>query len=281
MAPRRKCRSRGRLLLPVGFFCPGWRFSRESAACASQLSADSARDPPPSRNSFPGFQEMTEEVEEQGFEHLEDVGWDYEDNRHFYRVFRDAQCRTQASICLSEQNDMAFYYLTITSRTADGRILMTWNYPFSYGLKLQPHLVTNRFPSQGPFSDMYVAHERFLRAHDVDAASLLDPSPEETIRTMQNEMRAQIAHNIALGLLAQRRRSSYSLHLARNVLSVVSVSARPGAAFVSSAAICAVLARTQLGQACCGRISARVGRRDGNLAACRRLLGSAAKALGS
>ena len=45
---------------------------------------------PPSRNSFPGFQEMTEEVEEQGFEHLEDVGWDYEDNRHFYRVFRDA-----------------------------------------------------------------------------------------------------------------------------------------------------------------------------------------------
>jgi hypothetical protein len=158
---------------------------------------------PPSRNSFPGFQEMTEEIEEQGFEHLEDVGWDYEDNRHFYRVFRDAQCRTQASICLSEQNDMAFYYLTITSRTPDGRILMTWNYPFSYGLKLQPHLVTNRFPSQGPFSEMFAAHERFLRAHNVDAASLLDPSPEETVRTMQNEMRAQIAHNIALGLLAR------------------------------------------------------------------------------
>jgi hypothetical protein len=158
---------------------------------------------PPSRNAFPGFQEMTDEVEEQGFEHLEDVGWDYEDNRHFYRVFRDAQCRTQASICLSEQNEMAFYYLTITSRTADGRILMTWNYPFSYGLKLQPHLVTNRFPSQGPFSEMFAAHERFLRAHNVDAAALLDPSPEETIRTMQNEMRAQIAHNIALGLLAR------------------------------------------------------------------------------
>ena len=146
---------------------------------------------------------MTEEVEEQGFEHLEDVGWDYEDNRHFYRVFRDAECRTQASICLSEQNDMAFYYLTITSRTADGRILMTWNYPFSYGLKLPPHLVTNRFSSQGPFSEMHAAHERFLRAHNVDPAALLNSSPEETIRTMQNEMRAQIAHNIALGLLAR------------------------------------------------------------------------------
>ena len=33
--------------------------------------------------------------------------------------------------------------------------------------------------------------------------SLLDPSPEETIRTMQSEMRAQITQDIALGLLAQ------------------------------------------------------------------------------
>jgi hypothetical protein len=158
---------------------------------------------PPSRSSFPGFQEMTEEIENHGFEHLEDIGWDYEDNRHFYRVFHDPHCRTQASICLSEQNEMAFYYLTITSRTVDGRVLMTWNYPFSYGLKLQPHLSTNRFPGQGPFSAMYAAHERFVRSHKVDAAALLDPSPEETIRTMQNEMRAQIAHNIALGLLAR------------------------------------------------------------------------------
>jgi hypothetical protein len=146
---------------------------------------------------------MTEEIESLGFEYLEDIGWDYEDNRHFYRVFHDPRCRTQASICLTEQQEMAFYYLTITSRTEDGRVLMTWNYPFSYGLKLQPHLWTNRFQGQGPFSEMHAAHEKFLRCHRVDPAVLLDPSPEETICTMQNEMRAQIAHNIALGLLAR------------------------------------------------------------------------------
>ena len=135
----------------------------------------------------------------------------------------DPQCRTQTSICLTEQHEMAFYYLTITSRTADGRVLMTWNYPFSYGLKLQPHLSTNRFPSQGPFSQMHAAHEKFLLSHKIDPAALLDPSPEETIRTMQNEMRAQIAHNIALGLLVERWRSSDPLHIARNVLPLVSV----------------------------------------------------------
>jgi hypothetical protein len=146
---------------------------------------------------------MTEEIESRGFVHLEDIGWDYEENRHFYRVFHQPEFRTQASICLSEQQDMAFHYLTITSRTTDGRVLMTWNYPFSYGLKLQPHLSTNRFLGQGPFAEMHAAHEKFLLSHHVNPGVLLDPSPEETIRTMQSEMRAQITHNIALGLLVQ------------------------------------------------------------------------------
>jgi hypothetical protein len=50
---------------------------------------------------------------------------------------------------------------------------------------------------------MHTAHEQFLRLREVNPSNLLDPSPEETIRTMQNEMRAQITHSIALGLLVQ------------------------------------------------------------------------------
>jgi hypothetical protein len=158
---------------------------------------------PPARSSFPDFQEITEEIEDRGYVYLEDIGWDCEENRHFYRVFHQPESRTQASICLSEQQDLAFHYLTITSRTKDGRVFMTWNYPFSYGLKLQPRLCTNRYLGQGPFAEMHAAHEKFLCSRDVDPSQLLDPSPEETIRTMQNEMRAQITHNIALGLLVQ------------------------------------------------------------------------------
>ena len=158
---------------------------------------------PPTRNSFPDFEEMTAEIESDGYVHLEDVGRDYEENRHFYRVFHQPHSRTQASICITEQRDMAFHYLTITSRTEDGRVFMTWNYPFSYGLKLQPRLFTNRFLGGGPFVAMHTAHEQFLRSREVNPSDLLDPSPEETIRTMQNEMRAQITHNIALGLLVQ------------------------------------------------------------------------------
>ena len=39
---------------------------------------------------------MTEEVEEQGFEHLEDVGWDYEaDSGTSIASSEHAQCRTR------------------------------------------------------------------------------------------------------------------------------------------------------------------------------------------
>jgi len=156
---------------------------------------------PPNRNSFPGFAGMTEEIEVQGFEHVEDIGWNYEDNRHFYRVFNHPQRKTQASVCLSEQQGFAFYYLTLTSRTADGQVFMTWNYPFSYGLKLPPHLRVRRFANAGPFSEMLASHEGLLKSNSVNTAQLLDQNPEEIVHTMQVEMRTQIAHNIAIGLL--------------------------------------------------------------------------------
>jgi len=159
---------------------------------------------PPTRNTFPGFDELTEEIEAEGFEHVEDIGWEHEENRHFYRVFSEGSRKVQASICLVEQQDLAFYYLTIAAHTVDGRVFMTWNYPFSYGLKLQPELVMQRMEGgQRPFADMVAAHERLLKSHGVERADLLEQTAEEIVGAMQSEMRAQIAHNISAGLLAR------------------------------------------------------------------------------
>jgi len=155
---------------------------------------------PPNRSTFPGFAEMTEEIEILGFEHVEDTGWHYGENRQFYRVWNEEARRTQACLCLAEQQDFAFFYFTLTSRTRDGRIFMTWNYPFSYGLKLPPDVKVQRFPGAGPFADMLATHEKFL-ANAGASATLANPAPEEIILTMQKEMREQITHNINLGLL--------------------------------------------------------------------------------
>lgn len=159
---------------------------------------------PPTRQTFPGLNELTDEIEEQGFEHVEDIGWEHEENRHFYRIFSHAERKVQASICLNEQQDMAFYYLSVAGHTSDGRTLITWNYPFSYGLKLQPQMMVQRVEGapQG-FGEMLATHERMLETHGVKRDDLLDQTAEEIVGAMQSEMHAQIAHNISVGLLAR------------------------------------------------------------------------------
>lgn len=156
---------------------------------------------PPNRHTFPNFSDLTEEVEGLGFEQLEDIGWEHGEQRHFYRVFNDPSRKLQASICLTEQSEFAFYYLTLVSRTRDGRVFMTWNYPFSYGLKWQPRLAINRFTGPHSFSAMVASHERLLRARGVTVKDVLEKTSEETVATMQNEMQTQIAHNIRVGLI--------------------------------------------------------------------------------
>lgn len=156
---------------------------------------------PPSRNAFPGFAELTDEVEAEGFEHLEDTGWEYDDNRQFFRVFFHEQKRIQTCICLVEQGGMAFFYISLTSRAADQRIFMTWNYPFSYGLQLPPRLHIRRFSGASPFSNLLAAHEEFLRRSGVAPAELIDQSGEEVLQAMQTDLRSQISHNLDIGLL--------------------------------------------------------------------------------
>ena len=99
---------------------------------------------PPSSDTFPALSEITREIEDEGFVYVSDAGWDWEDYRQFFRLFYREEDRAQAAICLNEQRDFSFYYLRISSRTKDGTVWTTWNYPLSYGLKLSPAFRINR-----------------------------------------------------------------------------------------------------------------------------------------
>lgn len=156
---------------------------------------------PPTRNTFPNFREISNEIEECGFEFVEDTGWDQEDGRQFYRVFQHATRRMQAAICLVEQREIAFFYLSITSRTAEGGIYVTWNYPFAYGLKTVPGLRMNRVSGPLPFAELVEAHAQFLRASNIPDTQLLDQSPEQVMEALQHDLEAQISHNLKAGLL--------------------------------------------------------------------------------
>lgn len=156
---------------------------------------------PPSRNIFPGFAEITDEIEAGKFEHLFDSGWEWDDHRQFFRVFYQEEEKLQASICLVEQSDLAFYYIILSGRDAKGSVWMTWNYPFSYGLKLLPKLRINRINGDLSFADMLESHRHFLQSHGISSDMLVPQTAEQIQNDIQSDLREQISHNIKIGLL--------------------------------------------------------------------------------
>lgn len=156
---------------------------------------------PPNSEIFPALDELTEELEGESFEHVEDAGWDWEDYQQFFRLFyKDAE-RTQAAICLIDQNDLAFYYLSISSRAKDGRIWTTWNYPFSYSLKLAPEWRVNRLRGDQTFLEIYESHKAFLNRNRVRLEELESLDPAKIQEEIQKDLRTQVAHNLARGVL--------------------------------------------------------------------------------
>lgn len=158
---------------------------------------------PPNAEVFPALDEITTEIEAEKFEHLDDAGWDWDDYAQFFRIFYKASERTQTAICLIDQHDVAFFYLSLSSRAKDGTIWTTWNYPFSYSLKLVPQWRVNRLRGDQTFLQIYQSHKEFLNVNRVRLDDLTELDPEAVQNEIQKDLRSQITHNIAAGVLKQ------------------------------------------------------------------------------
>jgi hypothetical protein len=161
------------------------------------------KSPPPPASRFPAFGDLTEELELLGFEHADDVDWSHDDLRQFYRLFYNASQRTAAAICLVEQGSLSFFYMTFTSRDTGGRTLMTWNYPFSYGMHLSPGTVANRVDEDLGIEGLASAHSEFLEKSNAPLESLAERLPEDLRPDFEKDLRLQLEHNIARGILAR------------------------------------------------------------------------------
>jgi hypothetical protein len=157
--------------------------------------------PPPPSSQFPDFSSLSDEMEGLGFEYADDVDWCHDETRHFYRLFYNAEKRTSASICLLEQDGFSFFYVTFTSRAVDGRVFMTWNYPFSYGMHLLPETILNRVDEELSAEELALSHIHFLG----NQSNLeLIPLDAEYLRIeIERDLRTQLEHNIARGILVR------------------------------------------------------------------------------
>ena len=156
---------------------------------------------PPDRDLFPRLDELTDEIEEEGFELVNDFGCDWDTQEQFMRLFHRAEDQTQAAICLIDQGEVAFYYISLITRSQDGRVFMTWNYPFSYALKFLPETHIHRVRPTLQFDAMCVAHGKLLIKESFSRDSVLRFDPHQIRELLQQDLSAQITHNVKAGLL--------------------------------------------------------------------------------
>ncbi len=159
--------------------------------------------PPPPRDEFPDLDDITDEVEREGFEHVKDAGLEWEHFQQFFRLLYRPDDRALAAICLNRQQEFVFSYISIMSRGKDGRLWMTWNYPLTPNMKLPPNIVLNSQRKQLTFFDMYQNHLGFLLLNNI-SPDLVDEMDEEKIDNgLMSDLKSQIAHNLDVGLLTR------------------------------------------------------------------------------
>jgi hypothetical protein len=158
---------------------------------------------PPSRDLFPNLDDLTAEIEQEGFELISDLGCDWDAQRQFLRIFHRPSDQTQAALCLIDQGNIAFYYTSLMTRPTDGQVFTTWNYPFSYSLKFLPHTHIQRIRPTISFNGMCDAHQHLLSRNNISVDTIPKIDPPQVQALLQQDLTAQITHNVRVGLLAQ------------------------------------------------------------------------------
>lgn len=151
---------------------------------------------------FPNAREAIRAMEDAGFEHVEDAGWDWAGMHKYVRIFWHPEELVVGTVNLCEQQEAAFAFVSLTSRGIDGGVWRTTNFPFSPGLKCPHKILWNHLPcEQSNFDVILREHHRFLRKIGKTPDDLRMPDPDEEVATMKAEMREQLLHNHSCGLL--------------------------------------------------------------------------------
>jgi hypothetical protein len=156
---------------------------------------------PPSRDMFPELRELTEVVEERGYEAVEDAGWARADADHFARLLYHGEKRRQATITLDQQGAVACSFVSLTTRMPDGRSFTTTSFPYPPSMTFPPGREVNRIPEASCFEELEEAHGRFLEERGVTEEAALELDTESLAELMQEEMELQIDHNLKRGLI--------------------------------------------------------------------------------
>jgi len=156
----------------------------------------------PNPSFFPNATEAAAAMEEAGFEHVSDCGWEWDGMHQFFRLFWNPEERAIAAVCLCEQSDVAFAFISITSQDCEGRIWRTTNFPFAPTLRCPPDVRWNHVPcGRNCFHQILRDHRAYLNRAKINPENLRVPDPEKIESSVELEMSRQLDHNLKAGII--------------------------------------------------------------------------------
>jgi len=157
---------------------------------------------PPNPSFFPNAIEAAAAMDEAGFDHVTDCGWEWAGMQQYFRLFWHPEERAIAAVCLCEHSNVAFAFISIASRDCNGRLWRTTNFPFSPMLRFSPDVRWNHVPCEKScFHQILTDHKAYLRRMNVSPDDLRVPDPENIEADIEKEMREQVAHNLRSGII--------------------------------------------------------------------------------
>lgn len=157
----------------------------------------------PCDNYFPEAIMMKSHLREQGYDHITDCGWKWAKSHEHYSFYWHSEKKQLAAICHRVQSCVTFCYLSISSRTKEGKTWQSTNFPFSAALPPSPSTEFNHI-TEGNIScpaHVIYAHELFLYNRGVDEEDLNETDSFDVETLIELEMRRQIDHNLQVGLI--------------------------------------------------------------------------------
>ena len=156
---------------------------------------------PPRDELFPFLKLLTEEIEAENFTLADELACDWQYQRQFVRLFHRNTDQSQMAICLIHQNHYAFSYVSLVTRSRAGKVFLTWNYPFAYSLKFLPNTRVQRVRPDLSIDQICQAHCLMLSKEHIDKTDVLPLEPEQMRELLEQDLKAQIDHNVRSGLL--------------------------------------------------------------------------------
>ena len=151
---------------------------------------------------FPNALEAGAAMETVGFEHVSDCGWKWAGMQQFFRFYWHPEERAISAVCLCEQSDVAFAFISVTSQDTEGRTWRTTNFPFSLTLQCSPQIRWNYVPCErNCFHQILRNHRDFLEHNKVNGDILCIPDPEDVEDALEREMHHQVEYNLASGII--------------------------------------------------------------------------------